>query len=406
MWETLKIIGVLLYSQVTPYLSDWIKYGDFHKITNPSFDKSIDYIVNIGFFHVFQSVLYEQLPCKKVYGCKTKAGNTPDYNDNGLYAWFLTAFLEIFWLSEMYTKEERAELFDNLGDFQKCLNFYGIFISLCVYVWAIFSNKESLNEPIITGNPIKDFFKGIELHPKNKFGDIKLVINSRVGMMLWGNIVILAMMASDSTTVLVSGILQLIYITKFFIWESGYVKTTDITLDRCGYYLFWGCISYIPSVYTSPIVYHYYHYHHVEKPFATLSVYLGTLFIFINWVIDRNRLDQRSRKEKGEDVKGVLFISAPYKTEDGKENQGWLIASGWLGLASNITYFFEISASLMWTLAGVIPTGIFCYTYVIYLTVLLVHRTYRIDKKCSEKYGEAWKKYRSYVPYKIIPGIF
>ncbi len=35
------------------------------------------------------------------------------------------------------------------------------------------------------------------------------------------------------------------YLLKFFYWETGYFNTLDITLDRAGYYLCWGCLVFV-----------------------------------------------------------------------------------------------------------------------------------------------------------------
>ena len=40
-----------------------------------------------------------------------------------------------------------------------------------------------------------------------------------------------------SDSMLVSVAIQLVYITKFFHWEMGYMKTLDIMHDRAGFYL-------------------------------------------------------------------------------------------------------------------------------------------------------------------------
>ena len=32
---------------------------------------------------------------------------------------------------------------------------------------------------------------------------------------------------------------------RFFYWETGYFNTLDITLDRAGYYLCWGCLTWV-----------------------------------------------------------------------------------------------------------------------------------------------------------------
>ena len=49
---------------------------------------------------------------------------------------------------------------------------------------------------------------------------------------------------------IVNVVLQTIYIGKFFWWETGYFNTLDITLDRAGYYICWGCLVWVPAFYT------------------------------------------------------------------------------------------------------------------------------------------------------------
>ena len=46
------------------------------------------------------------------------------------------------------------------------------------------------------------------------------------------------------------------------------------------------------------------------------------------------------------------------------------------------------------------------YFYPVYFAVLLVHREIRDEHKCAAKYGEAWKKYKALVPYRIVPYLY
>ena len=39
---------------------------------------------------------------------------------------------------------------------------------------------------------------------------------------------------------------------KFFYWETGYFNTLDITLDRAGYYLCWGCLCWVQASISNP----------------------------------------------------------------------------------------------------------------------------------------------------------
>lgn len=46
------------------------------------------------------------------------------------------------------------------------------------------------------------------------------------------------------------------------------------------------------------------------------------------------------------------------------------------------------------------------YFYVIYFTILLIHREARDERQCRAKYGLAWDTYCRCVPYRIFPYIY
>jgi 7-dehydrocholesterol reductase len=48
----------------------------------------------------------------------------------------------------------------------------------------------------------------------------------------------------------------------------------------------------------------------------------------------------------------------------------------------------------------------FPYFYVFYLTLLLIDRAERDDKRCQLKYNTYWEKYKKRVPYKILPHVY
>merc|ERR1719498_1918570 len=43
---------------------------------------------------------------------------------------------------------------------------------------------------------------------------------------------------------------QFLYLVKFFEWEIGYMRSIDIIVDRAGWEIQWGCLVWVPSVYT------------------------------------------------------------------------------------------------------------------------------------------------------------
>ena len=70
-------------------------------------------------------------------------------------------------------------------------------------------------------------------------------------------------------------------------------------------------------------------------------------------------------------------------------------------------FFFgrELSLTLAWTL----PAGfghLLPYFYFVFLTILLVDRSGRDDRRCRAKYGADWDLYCKRVPYKILPYIY
>src|SRR6185295_14631582 len=74
-------------------------------------------------------------------------------------------------------------------------------------------------------------------------------------------------------------------------------------------------------------------------------------------------------------------IQARYTTADGTAHASLLLASGWWGLARHFHYVPEILLALAWSL----PAGFrhfVPYFYVTFLTILLLDRSVRDDKRC------------------------
>jgi len=115
-------------------------------------------------------------------------------------------------------------------------------------------------------------------------------------------------------------ILQLIYITKFYVWETGYFCSMDIQHDRAGYYLCWGCMVFLPMIYTSHT--YYLVKHPIDLSFTTTSILFicGALCVLANYDADRQR--QQFRACDGKCLiwgKPPKIVKAKYITGDGRE---------------------------------------------------------------------------------------
>ena len=101
-----------------------------------------------------------------------------------------------------------------------------------------------------------------------------------------------------SDSLAVSVCLQLIYICKFFWWETGYWCSIDIMHDRAGYYLCWGCLCWVTCVYTSPSMYLCSRPINLGLPLASFIFMFGFLAIFLNYDSDNQRYIFRKNKGK------------------------------------------------------------------------------------------------------------
>lgn len=99
------------------------------------------------------------------------------------------------------------------------------------------------------------------------------------------------------------------------------------------------------------------------------------------------------------------YIECSYRSADGGAHRSKLLTSGFWGVARHFNYTGDLMGSLAYCAAcgfgHVLP-----YFYIIYMTILLVHRCVRDEHRCSSKYGKDWKRYTDAVPYRLIPGVF
>lgn len=193
-----------------------------------------------------------------------------------------------------------------------------------------------------------------------------------------------------------------------------HVVSTPLTrslMVYCRYYICWGCLVWVPSVYTSQAF-----YLTTNGPEWTvlqaMGIFLaGFICVAINYDSDQQRYIFRQTNGKcliwGRTPRKIV---ARYTTADGSSKQSLLLLDGWWTISRHFHYVPEILASFFWSLpAGMPKEGISAilgpYFYVIYLTILLTDRAWRDDDRCRTKYGKYWDQYCEQVPYKILPKI-
>ncbi|XP_025110736.1 7-dehydrocholesterol reductase-like isoform X1 [Pomacea canaliculata] len=368
-------------------------------------------VFTLAGYVVFALTVMRILPGKTVYGPVTPKGHVPVYKDNG-FACFVTTMVT-FWLLTFVLKTFFAVsptyIFDKFDEVLVTLNIFSPIF--CVFLYLKGRLAPSCTDGGSSGNIIFDYFWGMELYPRVLGFDVKVFTNCRFGMTVWPLLVCVFALKSYELygfvdSMFVTTTLQLVYCTKFFWWEAGYMNTIDIMMDRAGYYICWGCLVFVPGVYASVSLYMVNHPVHLGLPLTTFLLALGVLSIYINYDADKQKLQVRSS-----DGRCLVWgrkpsiIRAKYVLDSGETRESILLASGWWGLSRHFHYIPEILLAFFWSVPALFH-DVMPYTYVIYLTTLLIHRSFRDETKCSRKYGCFWKQYRDLVPHKLFPFIF
>lgn len=361
-----------------------------------------------GWFAV-QWALLQFLPGKRFLGPVTLAGVQPEYKLNGILAWAIT-HVGLFGVAWPLGWLDPGKLFDHYGALLMTLTIAAF--AFCAFLYWKGLKYPTSPDTVYTGTLPFDFFQGIDLHPRLLGVNLKQLINCRVSMMGW-SVVFCSFLIRQyedtghvSTSIAASTAVLVLYLFKFFWWESGYFTSLDIMHDRFGYYICWGVLVWVPAVYclpalwlvTHPIAWH---------PLVALGMVLfGALSIWINYDADAQR--QRVRATGGKTTiwgKPPETLRATYRTADGQTRENLLLVSGWWGVARHFHYVPELMLAAAWSM----PAGFdhfIPWFYWLFLFILLMDRSVRDEKRCAAKYGDSWKAYMARVRWRVLPGVF
>lgn len=201
-------------------------------------------------------------------------------------------------------------------------------------------------------------------------------------------------------------ILHTIYVLDFFINEAWYLRTIDIAHDHYGFYLAWGCFTWVPTMYTLQTQYlaHY--------PTTPSHLYLAITFFtgVAGYILFRtvNAEKDHVRRTGGKCLiwgKPAEYITATYTTSDGALHSSILLCSGWWGWSRHANYVGDLLLSFsMCAVVG--SSAVVVWFYAMFIATLLVHRVIRDEERVSGKYGMAWEEYRRRVPWRLVRGVW
>jgi len=353
------------------------------------------------------SFLSLKVPSKTFNGPMTPAGYIPVYSANGTqyYLVSLMSYFILIWRIPSLP----LDIWSQFDDIIATLNIFSL--GLCLFLLVKGHYFPEVNEGLKTAPLPYQYYAGIELHPRLLGVDIKQLTNCRFGMMGWALLVLNFAIASQKLNgfnvgSIVNAILINLYLLKFFYWETGYFNTLDITLDRAGYYLCWGCLTWVQIFYTFSAYFLVSQPSLVSNAGNALVLMLGLLSLSLNYWADYQK--EKFKMTDGNCYiwgKKAKFVPVEYRTSEGKKKKSRLLVSGFWGLSRHMNYVFELMLAFTWSCPA-IGYGIYPFFYWWFLLILLVHRTFRDEEKCSAKYGDGWNQYCSIVQYRMIPYLF
>jgi 7-dehydrocholesterol reductase len=362
---------------------------------------------------IFQALLFMFLPAQVAYGQRTPAGHLLAYKVNGFRVWVLCHVL-FFGLSSTGLGLFPASIIaTHWGPLFIAQNVYAYILATFVYIKALYFPSHP-NDRKFSGSIVYDFIMGVELNPR-LFGDLfdfKLFHNGRPGIVAW-TLINASFAAAQveskgyvSKEMLALNLFHVLYVVDFFWNENWYLRTIDIAHDHFGFQLAWGDSVWLPYMYT--LQSHYLLRNHVD---LTMPVYVGVWAILIvGYIIFRTANNQKDKVRSADGKctiwnKPATFIKTRYRTSDGKEHTSLLLTSGFWGWSRQFNYVGDLLMSLAYCMTcgfdHVLP-----YFYIVYMTILLVHRIERSDARCGSKYGTYWQEYCKAVPYKLVPYIY
>ncbi|XP_043931765.1 delta(14)-sterol reductase TM7SF2 isoform X1 [Protopterus annectens] len=343
--------------------------------------------------------IYYNSDTKIAEGQILRDGSKLKYRINAFHAFVMTSVVVGIGLASGL---HLSYIYDHFLQFAVSASVVSFVLSIFLYIKSL-CVKESLLAPGgNSGNPIYDFFIGHELNPRIGSFDLKYFCELRPGLIGWV-LINLAMLSKESelrgsvsTAMILVNIFQFVYVIDALWNEEAILTTMDIVHDGFGLMLAFGDLTWVPFTYS---LQSYFLVNHPVELNAFAAVII-TILNLLGYFIFRRANSQKNtfrRNPKDPAVADLQTIA----TATGKR----LLVSGWWGFVRHPNYLGDLIMALAWSL----PCGfthILPYFYVIYFTVLLIHREARDEHQCRKKYGLAWEEYCKRVPYRIFPYMY
>ncbi|GAU88600.1 hypothetical protein RvY_01270 [Ramazzottius varieornatus] len=354
----------------------------------------------LGWF-LFQAVLYLSPLGKDIVGLPLSTGQRLKYRCNGFHAFVVTAGVAL--IAQFVLGLQLYRLFEIIWPMASVACGLCFALSVYLYIRALFRRTDELAQHGMSGNHIYDFFMGRELNPRTGKFDWKYFCELRPGLIGW-IMLELSMVAFEYHTT-GSCSLPLVLLTAFHAWyvgdalwnEPALLSTKDIIEEGFGFMLVFGDMAWVPFFYSSQTLYLV----SARPDVPWLLVFISIVLHLVGYVIFRqSNLQKNLFRNSPNDPRVKAWKTIPTSVL-GKN----LLCDGWWSFVRHPNYLGDLLLAMSWTLMCGLDS-FYPFIYCGYFFALLIHREIRDEEVCSKKYGDAWKEFRTRVPYRIFPFVF
>lgn len=355
----------------------------------------------VGWF-AFQAALQIYAPGRWVEGTALRDGTRLQYKMNGWFSWWFTwAALAMLVVSGLVEPEI---LFDQFGPLLTTANIFTF--GLAAYLYVLGKRRPDDGTEQFKGHVVYRYFMGTSLNPRNGRFDWKLFCEARPGLIGW--VVLNIALAFEqherygtvSTPMILVCFFHFWYIADYYLHEEAILTTWDIKHENFGWMLAWGDLVWVPFTYTLQALFLV-----GREPFELpVWAYVGIVLLhFAGYALFRGTNIQKHHFRKNPEARLKWSRAKPdyIRTATGST----LLVNGFWGWARHLNYLGDLMMGLAWCLT----TGFYSvlpYFYIIYFTLLLVHRERRDHVMCATKYGRDWDTYCARVKWRILPGVY
>ncbi|MBL4688935.1 MAG: hypothetical protein JKY37_30370 [Nannocystaceae bacterium] len=333
------------------------------------------------------------LPGKTYRGFPQPSGDRKDYKVNGLALWVATHMGVV--AGVLWFDLSLASLIREFWSYFAVVNAASFAWMFILYLGGRVRGETA--RPGLLGF-VQDYWYGVELNPTWRDVDLKTwayqpsliglaILNASFGWTQWEQL-------GTLTPQMIAYLgFWWLYLTSHFWFEAGVLSMWDVIAEKFGFMLVWGNLVLVPFFYciggwwligqTEPMP--------LWQVGGVAGLHLLGLWIF-----------------RGANAQKDQFKRTPERPIWGRPPEtigGRLLVSGWWGFGRKINYTGEImvyfSFALCTGMQSLIP-----YLLPLWLCVLLPHRAWRDEKRCSAKYGELWEQYTKRARFRMIPFLY